>query len=106
MSIPCGSRPWGESLGSRATAVGNPVSITGDFLEDSRLIEALQTGVPPDFDVYDAATWSVVSALVKSPSPIAAAPSIFPTSEIVPLSAGSRGYSERGLPRLSGPFHK
>ena len=38
-------------------------SITGDYLEDMRLIQALQTGVPPDFDVYDAATWSVVSAL-------------------------------------------
>jgi hypothetical protein len=45
------------------TAVGKPASITGDFLEDSRLIDALQTGVAPDFDVYDAATWSVVSAL-------------------------------------------
>ena len=38
-------------------------SITGDYLEDLRLIQALQTGVPPDFDVYDAATWSAVSAL-------------------------------------------
>ena len=37
--------------------------VTGDFLEDSRLIEALQAGVPPDFDVYDAATWSVVAPL-------------------------------------------
>ena len=37
--------------------------ITGDYLEDMRLIQALQAGVPPDFDVYDAATWSVVSAL-------------------------------------------
>jgi len=35
----------------------------GDYLEDFRLIQALQTGVPPDYDVYDAATWSVVSAL-------------------------------------------
>jgi hypothetical protein len=44
-------------------AVGNPALITGDFLEDSRLIQALRAGVPPDFDVYDAASWSVVSAL-------------------------------------------
>ncbi len=28
-----------------------------------RLIQALQTGTPPDFDVYDAATWSAVGAL-------------------------------------------
>ena len=38
-------------------------TITGDFLEDFRLIRALQTGEPPDFDVYDAATWSAVTAL-------------------------------------------
>ena len=35
----------------------------GDYFEDLRLIQALQNGVAPDFDVYDAATWSVVSAL-------------------------------------------
>ncbi len=35
----------------------------GDFLEDFRLIQALRTGVAPDFDVYDAASWSAVSAL-------------------------------------------
>jgi hypothetical protein len=45
------------------TAGGKPAPITAEFLEDSRLIQALQAGVPPDFDVYDAATWSVVTAL-------------------------------------------
>ncbi len=35
----------------------------GDFLEDYRLIEAHCRGVAPDFDVYDAAAWSVVAAL-------------------------------------------
>jgi len=34
-----------------------------DFIEDFRLIEALQQGRPLDMDVYDAAAWSVVSAL-------------------------------------------
>ncbi|MBE0460834.1 MAG: Gfo/Idh/MocA family oxidoreductase [Candidatus Aminicenantes bacterium] len=34
-----------------------------DFIEDFRLIEALRNGMPTDFDVYDAASWSVVSAL-------------------------------------------
>jgi hypothetical protein len=58
---------WKQTLervarGSGA-AVGNPAMITGDFLEDSRLIQALRAGMPPDFDVYDAASWSVVSAL-------------------------------------------
>ena len=47
--------------GDAATPISK--SIDGDYLEDMRLIQALQTGVPPDFDVYDAATWSVVSAL-------------------------------------------
>lgn len=39
------------------------VPLTAEFLEDSRLIQALQAEVPPDFDVYDAATWSAVTAL-------------------------------------------
>lgn len=34
-----------------------------DFIEDFRLIEALRNGRPTDFDVCDAASWSVVSAL-------------------------------------------
>lgn len=34
-----------------------------DYIEDYRLIQALRTGVAPDFDVYDAATWSAVSPL-------------------------------------------
>ena len=35
----------------------------GDFLEDYRLIEALRSGTAPDFDVYDAATWSSIAVL-------------------------------------------
>jgi predicted dehydrogenase len=34
-----------------------------DFMEDLRLIQALQKGEYPDMDVYDAAAWSVVSEL-------------------------------------------
>ena len=34
-----------------------------DFMEDLRLIEALQKGAYPDMDVYDAAAWSAVSGL-------------------------------------------
>ena len=48
------------------TAGEKPAPITAEFLEDSRLIRALQAGVPPDFDVYDAATWSVVTALSET----------------------------------------
>ena len=36
---------------------------SGDYLEDYRLIQALRDGDRPDFDVYDAADWSVVTAL-------------------------------------------
>ena len=34
-----------------------------DYLVDYRLIQCLRTGVEPDIDVYDAVTWSAVSAL-------------------------------------------
>ena len=34
-----------------------------DFIEDYRLINALRHGLVPDMDVYDAASWSVISAL-------------------------------------------
>ncbi len=37
--------------------------VGGDFLEDYRLVEALRNGIAPDFDVYDAATWSAIAAL-------------------------------------------
>lgn len=36
---------------------------SGDYTEDYRLIQALRHGLPPDFDVYDAASWSVIAAL-------------------------------------------
>ncbi len=35
----------------------------GDFIEVYRLINALLKGLAHDFDVYDAADWSVVAAL-------------------------------------------
>ena len=42
-----------------------PVSelASGDFLEDYRLIEALRNGTDPDYDVYDAVTWSAIAPL-------------------------------------------
>jgi hypothetical protein len=36
---------------------------SGDYIEDYRLIQALRQGTPPDFDVYDAASWSVIAPL-------------------------------------------
>ncbi|MGE3819138.1 MAG: Gfo/Idh/MocA family protein [Isosphaeraceae bacterium] len=40
--------------------------MSGDFLEDYRLIQALLKGIPPDYDVYDAASWSAVTALSEA----------------------------------------
>jgi len=34
-----------------------------DFIEDYRLVQCLRQGLPTDMNVYDAASWSVVSAL-------------------------------------------
>ena len=55
---------WKQAPGRPAQAsgdaVGQPARITAELLEDSRLIQALRTGIPPDFDVYDAVTWSAV----------------------------------------------
>jgi len=36
-----------------------------DFIEDYRLIQCLRTGQPMDQDVYDAASWSVVTSLTE-----------------------------------------
>lgn len=36
-----------------------------DYIEDYRLIEALRHGRPLDYDVYDAASWSVLVALTE-----------------------------------------
>lgn len=36
-----------------------------DFIEDYRLVRAIRKGIQPDMDVYDAAAWSVVSALTE-----------------------------------------
>ncbi len=36
---------------------------SGDFTEDYRLVQAMLNGTDPDFDVYDAASWSVVAPL-------------------------------------------
>ena len=47
-------------MGERAKAKGHGGM---DFMELYRLIRALRTGTPPDMNVYDAASWSVVSEL-------------------------------------------
>jgi predicted dehydrogenase len=52
--------PLWKTVGDKAEGAGHGGM---DFLEDYRLIEALKNGQPLDMDVYDAASWSAVSAL-------------------------------------------
>jgi len=49
-----------------------------DFIEDYRLIECLRTGQPTDMNVYDAAAWSVVSALTEKSVAEGSKPVSFP----------------------------
>lgn len=49
-----------------------------DFIEDYRLIECLRTGSPLDYDVYDAAAWSVVTALSERSVAAKGRPQEFP----------------------------
>lgn len=49
-----------------------------DFLEDYRLVEALRAGTPLDMDVYDAASWSVITELSEVSVANGSAPVPFP----------------------------
>lgn len=49
-----------------------------DFIEDFRLIHCLRTGAATDWDVYDAAAWSAVSALSETSIAKGNAPVDFP----------------------------
>ena len=53
--------PFWKALGEQASRRGGHGG--GDWLEIHRLIRALQTGTPPDMDVYDAAAWSCITEL-------------------------------------------
>ena len=48
-------------IGEMAKAVGGHGGM--DFIMDWRLIDCLRNGLPVDMDVYDAASWSVISPL-------------------------------------------
>ena len=73
---------WKQALERAAPASGaagvKPVPVTAEVLEDSRLIQALRAGVAPDFDVYDAATWSAVTALSEKSVANRSRPADFP----------------------------
>ncbi|RQP16881.1 Gfo/Idh/MocA family oxidoreductase [Parapedobacter defluvii] len=53
--------PIVQKVGELAKRVGGHGGM--DFLMDWRLIDCLRNGLPVDMDVYDAATWSVISPL-------------------------------------------
>lgn len=52
--------PLWRRLGEQAAGKGHGGS---DYLMLHRLVEALRSGTAPDMDVYDAATWSVITPL-------------------------------------------
>lgn len=49
-----------------------------DYLVDYRLTQSLRSGTPPDMDVYDAATWSAISALSERSIAAGSQPIDFP----------------------------
>lgn len=54
--------PLWKSLGPKAKEFGHGGA---DYITLYRLIHALRTGTTPDMNVYDAATWSVISELTE-----------------------------------------
>ncbi|MCK5147309.1 Gfo/Idh/MocA family oxidoreductase [bacterium] len=54
--------PLWKNIGEKARGAGHGGM---DYLEDYRLVQSLLKGEPMDMDVYDAAAWSVVSALTE-----------------------------------------
>jgi len=68
--------PLWKALGEKARSRGGHGG--GDWLEMHRLIKALQTGTPPDMDVYDAATWSSITELSEKSVANRSGPMDFP----------------------------
>ena len=68
--------PLWKALGEQASKRGGHGG--GDWLEIHRLIRALQTGTPPDMDVYDAAAWSCITELSERSVADRSSPMDFP----------------------------
>jgi predicted dehydrogenase len=68
--------PLWKALGEQASKRGGHGG--GDWLEIHRLINALQTGTPPDMDVYDAAAWSCITELSEKSVATRSSPMDFP----------------------------
>ena len=67
--------PLWRALGERARSAGHGGM---DFLMAYRLVQCMREGTPPDFDVYDAAAWSVPYALCAQSVRKGSAPVKFP----------------------------
>jgi len=67
--------PWWRAQGERARTGGNGGM---DFIMVYRLMECMRRGLPPDMDVYDAATWSAPAPLSQTSLAHGSAPVKFP----------------------------
>ncbi len=68
--------PLWRTFGEKARGHGGHGG--GDWMEMHRLIKALRTGMPPDMDVYDAATWSCITELSEKSVAKRSSPMDFP----------------------------
>ena len=67
-----------------------------DYLVDYRLTQCLRAGIAPDIDVYDAATWSAISALSEQSIAGGSEPVEFPGLHARPLAlAPAAGHRDR-----------
>jgi predicted dehydrogenase len=70
------THPLWQRVGDIARAKGGHGGM--DFIMAYRLVETMREGLPPDFDVYDAAAWSVPWPLSEASLALSSAPVRFP----------------------------
>lgn len=70
------THPLWQRVGAIARAKGGHGGM--DFIMAYRLIETMREGLPPDFDVYDAAAWSAPWPLSEASLALSSAPVRFP----------------------------
>ena len=85
---PAFEHPWWKAQGERASAGGHGGM---DYIMAWRLVTCMREGLVPDFDVYDAAAWSVPGPLSERSVANGSAPVKFPDF--------TRGEWQRALPR-------
>lgn len=70
------THPLWQRVGDIARAKGGHGGM--DYIMAFRLVETMREGLPPDFDVYDAAAWSVPWPLSEASLALSSAPVRFP----------------------------